>query len=47
MELWLTKLENYLLTHSVAEARTLLEEEQLEPVAAASQGGLAGPRPGT
>lgn len=40
VELWLTKLENYLLTHSVAEARELLEKEQLEPVAAASQGGL-------
>ncbi|WP_406699692.1 sugar phosphate isomerase/epimerase [Singulisphaera sp. Ch08] len=40
VELWLTKLENYLLTHSVAEVRALLEKEQLEPVAAASQGGL-------
>jgi sugar phosphate isomerase/epimerase len=40
VELWLTKLETFLETHSVADARALLAQEQLEPVAAASQGGL-------
>ena len=40
VELWLTKLETYLHAHSVAEARTLLGENQMRAVAAASQGGL-------
>ncbi len=40
VELWLTKLETYLQNHSVAEAKTLLVDHQLQPVAAASQGGL-------
>ena len=40
VELWLTKLEDYLADHSIKEARTLLAAEGLKPVAAASQGGL-------
>ncbi len=40
VELWLTKLETYLERHSVEEARALLSENDLEAVAAASQGGL-------
>ncbi len=40
VELWLTKLENYLGSHSIADARGLLEARGIEPVAAASQGGL-------
>ena len=40
VELWLTKLETYLETHTVAEARALLDGDGLEPAAAASQGGL-------
>jgi 2-keto-myo-inositol isomerase len=40
VELWLTKLETFLEAHSLADARALLEKERLEPVAAASQGGL-------
>jgi 2-keto-myo-inositol isomerase len=40
VELWLTKLESYLETHSVAEARALLDAQELDPVAASFQGGL-------
>ena len=40
VELWLTKLETYLQSHSVEEAKTLLEQNGLKAVAAASQGGL-------
>jgi sugar phosphate isomerase/epimerase len=40
VELWLTKLETYLESHSPAEARALLEAEGLTAAAAASQGGL-------
>jgi 2-keto-myo-inositol isomerase len=40
VELWLTKLETFLQTHSVAEAREIVDSSGLKPVAAASQGGL-------
>jgi 2-keto-myo-inositol isomerase len=41
VELWLTKLETYLESgHTVAEAKTLLDGENLVPAAAAAQGGL-------
>ena len=40
VELWLTKLETFLESHSTAQARGLLEEQGLTPAAAASQGGL-------
>jgi sugar phosphate isomerase/epimerase len=40
VELWLTKLETYLQSHSPAQARELLEKERLMPAAAAAQGGL-------
>jgi 2-keto-myo-inositol isomerase len=40
VEIWLTKLETYLESHSVAEARGLLDAQQLVPAAAAAQGGL-------
>jgi len=40
VELWLTKLENYLQSHRVEEAKDLLEKNGLKAVAAASQGGL-------
>jgi 2-keto-myo-inositol isomerase len=40
VELWLTKLESYLESHSVAEARALLDAQELDPVAASFQGGL-------
>jgi 2-keto-myo-inositol isomerase len=40
VELWLTKLESYLETHSIAEARGLLDDQGLSPVAASFQGGL-------
>jgi len=40
VELWLTKLEDYVANHSVAEARSLLDNEGIQPVAAAFQGGL-------
>jgi 2-keto-myo-inositol isomerase len=40
VELWLTKLETYLESHSVEDARSLLEQNGLKAVAAASQGGL-------
>jgi len=40
VELWLTKLESFLGSHTPAEALALLESSGLKPVAAASQGGL-------
>jgi sugar phosphate isomerase/epimerase len=40
VELWLTKLESYLESHSLAEVRELFERNAVKPVAAASQGGL-------
>ncbi len=40
VELWLTKLETYLQNHPLVEAKTLLVDNQLHPVAAAGQGGL-------
>src|SRR5947208_17123202 len=40
MEVWLTKLEKYLETHSVAETRQLLAERQMTLAAASYQGGL-------
>ena len=40
VELWLTKLETYLESHSPSEALTLFESSGLRPAAAASQGGL-------
>jgi sugar phosphate isomerase/epimerase len=40
VELWLTKLEAYLESHSVAEARALFDQNAIKPVAAATQGGL-------
>ena len=40
VELWLTKLETYLRSHTVSEARALLEENQIRAAAASSQGGL-------
>jgi sugar phosphate isomerase/epimerase len=40
MEVWLTKLETHLEGHSLAEARRLLEDHQMTPVAASYQGGL-------
>lgn len=40
VELWLTKLETYLETHSIDDVRKILVECQLKAVAAASQGGL-------
>jgi sugar phosphate isomerase/epimerase len=40
MEVWLTKLETHLETHSVAETRKLLDERQVTLAAASYQGGL-------
>ena len=40
VEIWLTKLETYLESHSRAEARALLSAEGLQPAAASTQGGL-------
>jgi 4-hydroxyphenylpyruvate dioxygenase len=40
MEVWLTKLETHLETHSVAETRKLLDERQMTLAAASYQGGL-------
>jgi sugar phosphate isomerase/epimerase len=40
VEIWLTKLEAFLQEHPLSEARSLLVENQMKPVAAASQGGL-------
>jgi 2-keto-myo-inositol isomerase len=40
VEIWLTKLEAFLQDHSLSEARRVLAEAEIKPVAAASQGGL-------
>jgi len=40
VELWLTKLETFLETRPIAEARSLLDGQGLKAVAAATQGGL-------
>jgi sugar phosphate isomerase/epimerase len=40
MEVWLTKLEKHLETHSAAETRRLLEERHMTLAAASYQGGL-------
>src|SRR4051794_37348396 len=40
VELWLTKLETFLETRPVSEARGLLASSGLTPAAAAAQGGL-------
>jgi len=40
VELWLTKLETFLETHTIAEVQALLDEQRISAVAAASQGGL-------
>ena len=40
VELWLTKLETFLESRSIAEARAILDGEGLRAVAAAGQGGL-------
>jgi 2-keto-myo-inositol isomerase len=40
VELWLTKLETYLQSHTVDEVRALFEETEIRAVAAAGQGGL-------
>jgi 2-keto-myo-inositol isomerase len=40
VELWLTKLETYLQSHTIDEAKALLVENGLQPVSASSQGGL-------
>src|SRR5215831_15743025 len=40
VELWLTKLESFVQAHSLAEARAVLAEGGIQPVAAAGQGGL-------
>lgn len=40
IELWLTKLEEFLRTRPIGEARTMLDGEGLRPVAASFQGGL-------
>jgi 2-keto-myo-inositol isomerase len=40
VEIWLTKLENYLQSHSIADARALFESRAIKPACAAVQGGL-------
>lgn len=40
MEVWLTKLEEHLKSHSVSDTRKLLEDRQMELSAASYQGGL-------
>ncbi|MBY0524659.1 MAG: sugar phosphate isomerase/epimerase [Gemmataceae bacterium] len=40
MEVWLTKLETHLETHSAAETRRLLEDQRMTLAAASYQGGL-------
>lgn len=40
VELWLTKLEAFVQSHSAAEALALFDSQGLRPVAAAGQGGL-------
>lgn len=43
VEVWFTKLEQYLESHSLDDCRRLLEGRDVELVAAAVQGGLFGP----
>ncbi len=40
MEIWLPKLETYLEQHTLDDYRSLLEANEIVPIAAASQGGL-------
>src|SRR6516225_1452784 len=40
MEVWLTKLETHLESHSAADTRKLLEDKQMTLAAASYQGGL-------
>ncbi len=40
LEVWLTKLETHLQTHSAADTRKLLEDKQMSLAAASYQGGL-------
>lgn len=40
VELWLTKLESFLESHSLGDVRALFEQNAVKAVAAASQGGL-------
>ncbi len=40
IEIWLTKLENYLCDHSTDDARRLFQEYEIQPAAASIQGGL-------
>lgn len=40
VEVWLTKLETYLGSHSISEAKSALDGEGLAPLAASVQGGL-------
>jgi 2-keto-myo-inositol isomerase len=40
VEIWLTKLETFLQNHSLSDAKSMLAENGIRPVAAASQGGL-------
>ena len=40
IEIWLTKLETYLESHSIVEARGLLDDQGSSTVSAAFQGGL-------
>lgn len=40
MEVWLTKLETHLETHSLADTRKLIEDKQMTLAAASYQGGL-------
>jgi sugar phosphate isomerase/epimerase len=40
LEVWLTKLETHLESHSPADTRKLLEDRQMTPAAASYQGGL-------
>ncbi|MGE0758122.1 MAG: sugar phosphate isomerase/epimerase family protein [Pirellulaceae bacterium] len=40
LEVWLTKLEDYLQTHSLDDTRQLLDREQMVLAAAAQQGGV-------
>ncbi len=40
VEIWLTKLETYLESHTVSDARALFAEQGLQAAAAATQGGL-------
>lgn len=42
VEVWLTKLEQFLRTHPVAAARQLLDEQQMALAAASLQGGILG-----